>query len=156
MDTPISKAEAIKRGLKHYFTGKPCKHGHVAKRAVVNNVCHDCKNEGKFRASRRADPRISMVRNASYRARMRGLPFTITIDDVVIPEQCPCCSIRLVPRSERIMSMKTGQHDTPSLDRKVPKLGYVPGNVAVLCMACNAKKSCIDENMLKFLLEYLS
>jgi len=38
----ISRAEAKSKGLKHYFTGKPCKHGHVSKRLVSNKNCWDC------------------------------------------------------------------------------------------------------------------
>lgn len=38
----ITRKEAVERGLKRYFTGKPCKHGHVSERAVVNHTCLEC------------------------------------------------------------------------------------------------------------------
>ena len=38
----ISRAEAKALGLKHYFTGAPCRHGHVAKRQVSSRVCMEC------------------------------------------------------------------------------------------------------------------
>ena len=38
----ISRAEAKALGLKHYFTGKPCKRGHVAERYVSGNGCVEC------------------------------------------------------------------------------------------------------------------
>lgn len=38
----ISRKEAIEKGLRTYFTGKPCKHGHVAERYVSNGVCVEC------------------------------------------------------------------------------------------------------------------
>lgn len=38
----ISRAEAIKNGEKVYFTGKPCKHGHVAQRFVCDHSCREC------------------------------------------------------------------------------------------------------------------
>jgi hypothetical protein len=38
----IKKSEAIKIGLKHYFTGKPCKRGHVSKRRISSNDCCVC------------------------------------------------------------------------------------------------------------------
>lgn len=38
----ISRAEAKSQGLKYYFTGKPCKHGHVSKRLLSNKNCWDC------------------------------------------------------------------------------------------------------------------
>lgn len=38
----ISRATAIKRGLPRYFTGKPCRNGHVAARYVSNRSCATC------------------------------------------------------------------------------------------------------------------
>jgi 5-methylcytosine-specific restriction endonuclease McrA len=42
-DTPIivSRKEAKAKGIKTYFTGKPCKHGHICKRRV-DGGCVDC------------------------------------------------------------------------------------------------------------------
>jgi len=39
----ISRQEAKSRGLTRYFTGKPCKHGHVVERLVGNSGCIECK-----------------------------------------------------------------------------------------------------------------
>lgn len=41
----ISRAEAKARGLVHYYTGKPCKRGHVAIRFVNGWCCTVCKRE---------------------------------------------------------------------------------------------------------------
>lgn len=38
----ISRQDAKAQGLNHYYTGKPCKHGHVAKRTTSNGRCHAC------------------------------------------------------------------------------------------------------------------
>jgi hypothetical protein len=38
----ISRAEAKALGLKSFFTGKPCKHGHVAERYVSSRGCVEC------------------------------------------------------------------------------------------------------------------
>lgn len=40
----ISRKEAKERGLKRYFTGKPCKYGHVAERRVHGECC-ECRSE---------------------------------------------------------------------------------------------------------------
>ena len=37
----ISRKEAIEQGLKNYFTGKPCKRGHIAARGLGGN-CREC------------------------------------------------------------------------------------------------------------------
>lgn len=42
-DGPIVKRkDAMAMGYTHYFTGKPCKHGHVDKRQVCNWDCVEC------------------------------------------------------------------------------------------------------------------
>jgi hypothetical protein len=39
----ISRKDALAQGLKHYFTGKPCKHGHTAPRFVSTRNCSACQ-----------------------------------------------------------------------------------------------------------------
>ena len=41
----ISRKEAIEKGLKMYFTGKPCKYGHVTERRASTGVCLECEKE---------------------------------------------------------------------------------------------------------------
>jgi len=41
----ISKQEAKAQGLKRYFTGKPCKNGHVSERFTSNGHCVQCQAE---------------------------------------------------------------------------------------------------------------
>src|SRR6266566_2309359 len=38
----ISRADAKRRGLTRYFTGRPCKRGHVCERRVYNWECLEC------------------------------------------------------------------------------------------------------------------
>lgn len=42
MTAPITRAEAIAQGLSRYFTGAPCKHGHVTQRITANGTCCEC------------------------------------------------------------------------------------------------------------------
>jgi hypothetical protein len=51
----ISAAKAKLQGLKHYFTGVPCKFGHVAKRQVSNRGCVVCL-KSKATAWAKANP----------------------------------------------------------------------------------------------------
>jgi len=41
----ITRQEAMAKGLPHYFTGKPCKHGHIDKRHTKRKVCATCDVE---------------------------------------------------------------------------------------------------------------
>ena len=48
---PVSRKEAEDRGEKYYFTGKPCKNGHLSKR-LLKGACHTCALlDGKKRYS---------------------------------------------------------------------------------------------------------
>lgn len=38
----MKRREAIALGLDRYFTGKPCKHGHVAERLLPHSKCVEC------------------------------------------------------------------------------------------------------------------
>lgn len=38
----ISRRDARSQGLKRYFTGEPCKRGHIAERQVSNLTCLEC------------------------------------------------------------------------------------------------------------------
>ena len=55
MEHPKSRKEAKVLGAKHYFTGVPCKHGHVALRKT-KGACVECiKDEWQASAARRAE-----------------------------------------------------------------------------------------------------
>jgi endogenous inhibitor of DNA gyrase (YacG/DUF329 family) len=40
---PISREDAITKGLDRYFTGEPCKYGDVAERDVTTGACLKCR-----------------------------------------------------------------------------------------------------------------
>ena len=55
MDYPKTRKEAKEQGAKYYFTGEPCKNGHVALRKT-KGACVEClKIEWKASAIKRAD-----------------------------------------------------------------------------------------------------
>jgi hypothetical protein len=39
------RQKAREGGLQHYFTGKPCKHGHIAERRVQDGTCLECRKD---------------------------------------------------------------------------------------------------------------
>lgn len=150
----ISRKEAKAKGLTNFYTGRPCNRGHLSPRLVSNGNCIECGRH-HYHKTGKVDVRKSMVRAARYRAKARGLPFDLTYTDIIIPSHCPCCAIKLVSIADRPAPTGRPHDDSPSLDRIVPILGYIPSNVAVLCMRCNILKSGITEQMLFFLLEYV-
>jgi hypothetical protein len=90
------------------------------------------------------DPRKRMLAAAKSRAKRDGLNFNIDLEDIIIPENCPLLNIPL-----KSASGGRGRHtrNSPTLDKIIPKLGYVKGNVVVISFAANAIKhdAAIDE-----------
>jgi hypothetical protein len=87
---------------------------------------------------------------ARKRAADRGLKFTITHDDIHIPEFCPILGIRLEHAKADQQSRKGegGFHDSsPTLDRLIPELGYTKENCWVISWRANRIKgdASIDE-----------
>lgn len=72
-----------------------------------------------------------LIYRARNRAKVGGLPFTISEKDITIPTHCPVLGI----------AIKVGDRSAgPSLDRHKPELGYVPGNVTVMSNRANVLK----------------
>jgi len=79
--------------------------------------------------------RRKMLYSAMQRARNEQIPFNLTIEDIVIPSHCPILGIPLF--------YSDGKHfnnNSPSLDKHIPSLGYVKGNVSVISMKANNLK----------------
>lgn len=156
----ISKQQAKSKGLAYYFTGKPCKHGHISYRHVSGGACHECKlrngamtrSKPEYKAkvkewhrrhhletyttkSRREKyrkcPESELLARAKWRAKSKNIPFDITREDVVIPNICPVFGVKF--------DFDSKLH-APSLDRIRPDLGYIKGNVRVICMRANRLK----------------
>jgi len=65
---PKERAAAKKAGMKQYFTGRPCKHGHIAYRCTANGICNDCssiKQKNAIRKKLETDPDYYKKRYAS-------------------------------------------------------------------------------------------
>jgi hypothetical protein len=128
-----ARAAASPRGLKKHIANPqaPCPSGH-----------HDWAPSGYCRACLRIRNRhgrsdtekcaVAMCKRAKFRAIRDGLPFSIGPADIspFLPN-CPCCGdpFELDVHARR-----------RSLDKKVPALGYISGNVEVICVECNSIK----------------
>lgn len=91
-------------------------------------------NEVKRKLNRK-NPVNYMLGQIRRRAKLESIQFDLTHADIKIPERCPILDIAL-----RIGDGKaTGC--SPSLDRIIPELGYVKGNVHVISLKANTIKS---------------
>ena len=62
----VSRAEASKLKLSHYFTAKPCKHGHVDTRRVKDRVCMGCDRNNKAVLRKDSPEEVKASKRASY------------------------------------------------------------------------------------------
>lgn len=93
----------------------------------------------------RTNPKINMLTTAKHRAKEKKVPFNLTQDDFNIPDRCPILNIPL-----NVADRKSSDN-SPSLDRIIPDLGYVIGNVQVISKLANTMKSNANaEQLLRF------
>lgn len=92
-----------------------------------------------------------LVRSAKQRAKLKGIPFNIDYTDFDIPEYCPLLNIKLVKH----IGDKEKYEDSPSLDRIIPKLGYIKGNVWIISNRANRIKNNASLEELELLVQNL-
>ena len=123
-----------KAGKKYYQGNR--------ERIDAQHKAYAVRNVVKVKAWKREwakTPRIqvlNMLNQARHRAKRKGLPFNITLGDIRLPVFCPVLGITLDYGHK-------GGHllpSSPSLDRRIPELGYVRGNVEVISMKANSIK----------------
>lgn len=90
---------------------------------------------------RSANPARYLCQIARGRAKRDGIPFDMKPEDLIIPSECPILKTPFVYSTPSAMSV----------DRKVPALGYVKGNVWVISRKANAmKQDASEEELRKF------
>lgn len=77
-----------------------------------------------------------LLTQAKHRAKKRGLPFNIELEDIPIPAYCPVLGIPIHTSGRR-----GNCANSPSIDRIIPSLGYVKGNVLVVSVQANRIKT---------------
>lgn len=106
-------------------------------------LCNKCNSERV-----KSEPlEKRMFRRAKARAKDRGIEFSLTLEDIVIPEFCPILGTELSAHSGK----SGGLPDSPALDRIDNSKGYVKGNVMVMSHLANMmKSSATTEQMILF------
>jgi hypothetical protein len=145
MDCPYSRIDIIgSNGGEGLHYTKKCNHCGVEKPLIDyhvdqnrkdgrKNTCASCiVSEQKERHSK--DYRKYLLRTARHRAKKNGIVFSITEEDLELVDVCPVLGIPL----------ETGKHNhpnSPSIDKVIPQLGYVKGNVRVISRRANTIKN---------------
>lgn len=97
--------------------------------------------EKRLRARARGPVRrqiANLLHMAKHRAKAQGVPFTITYEDVaaLLERGRGLCAISKLPFSSHRGTYRASPW-AMSLDRRRPKLGYVKGNVRLVCLIVN-------------------
>jgi len=98
------------------------------------------------------NPKRYIWTRTRVRARAESIPFSITEADFDIPEYCPVFPWLKLEFSN---GRSTRPDNIPTLDKIVPSLGYVPGNVAIISMRANRLKSDATAGELQAILDWV-
>lgn len=85
---------------------------------------------------RRLDVKQEMFDRVRRRCARTKMEFSISLEDIVIPEFCPAIGLKLKVSDKGVPS-----RNSPSLDRIDSSKGYVPGNVQVISYKANTMKN---------------
>lgn len=79
-------------------------------------------------------PEYKTWKDAKSRAKLRGVPFDLGVEDIVVPDVCPLLGIPIF----RVEGKLTD--NSPSLDCFYPSKGYVKSNIWVISQRANTIK----------------
>ncbi len=135
-----------------FYALKSGKNGRLDALGVKRSArCVQCHHAGYTKLGARQ----KLYYAARQRANLKGHEFTITLDDIVIPECCPVFGFKLeatIGQGRLPLSML---ERSPSLDRIDNSKGYVPGNVCVISLRANNVKKDATLNELRALVSYM-
>lgn len=177
-----TRLEAVAQGHKRYFTGVPCRHGHLAERRTHNSECCECARLGTFVYSRKkiqenpswscqkarayrnhlsensSDPDFSirvakeLLRHARRRAKKKELLFNLVPEDL-LPIPINCPVLK-TPLLY-FGSERNNKNNAASVDRIENEKGYVPGNVRIISWRANHIKTDATIEEVEAVLKYM-
>lgn len=109
-----------------------CFHKHSGCMFGVNTVCNTCRKPLSRASYSNQSLQQRLYHTAKSRATLKGIPFDIELEDIVVPDVCPVFGWPFV---------KGNQKQKATLDRIDPTKGYVNGNVCVMSGLANMMKS---------------
>ena len=142
------KACGCRRALAFYYQNK--ERSAASRKRYASKPENMAKLRERRARWRLAKPVLALLSLARIRSRRLGLPFDLTPSDVVIPNVCPVLGIPLVWGASKRQS-----DCSPTLDRVVPSVGYVRGNVNVISWRANRLKSDATADEIARLLNYV-
>ncbi len=131
---------------------KTCSHKYVREWQQEQSKC-DPEFYRKKHNKNPLSPAAALFKRASARAKKKGLPFEITREWVNAGIEAGVCQLTNEPfyfGPDKFHSLQ------PSLDRIDSSLGYVPGNVRMICLILNLAKNSMSDDKFRELLPRLA
>ena len=86
----------------------------------------------RLRSDKEYHYKIYLINHSKQRAKKKGLEFTITANDLILPDKCP-----ILNKPFTLLDNKYNY----SLDRIDNSKGYIPGNVKIISRLANTMKN---------------
>jgi hypothetical protein len=108
---------------------------HKHKQALFGyaNYCKECRKPASKIDWQNRSFEKSMLATSRFRAKNKGIPHTITLADIVIPERCPILGVEI--------QLVRGSIYAPSIDQIEPNKGYTPDNIIIMSKRANLLKN---------------
>lgn len=130
------KEKSVKDFPKKHYQCKVC---HQAYQTSEKKKEYSSKWYFKRKQNR---PENYLFKQAKHRAKDSNLEFSISEEDIKIPDYCPYLGVKLEVRSK---------HNAPSLDRIDNTKGYIKDNIQVISYQANLmKNSASIDDLLRF------
>jgi hypothetical protein len=115
----------------------------------VANYCKDpCRKAKSKEEYSQESWEYKMWYRAKKRAKDNGREFTIRVEDIVIPNECPVFKQPFI--------FIAGSHMVPSLDRIDSSRGYTPDNIVVMSHRANWLKNNASKNEIRMLSAWMA
>ena len=140
-----ANADKIKEYKKEYYKANADKIKEYKKeyrKANADKIKEDKKEYYKTNADE------CVLAAIKQRAKKKELPFDLELKDILGVTHCPVFGWELKRSSSGVSG---GSPNSPSVDRKIPELGYVKGNIQILSMKANTmKQDATPEELIQF------
>lgn len=111
-----------------------------------NVICKECRKPNSKENYKNQTLEYKLWYRAKRRAKEKNVPFNIEISDIVIPNECPIFKTKFIERNHKTCA---------SIDRVIPSLGYIKGNIQIISNRANMIKGDATADEVKMVYEWL-
>lgn len=142
-----NKEKIDAQNLKNYYKNREYR---IKKNSEYQKTHPDVRKRAS-RKYRETSWRKNSIGAAKNRAKKKGIPFDKNLCESDLSESmtCPCCN-----RTMKVES-KQAENASPTVDKIIPELGYIKGNIIALCYRCNRLKSDATPEELEMIAKFM-